>query len=178
MAPRSRLSQIVGGLANAANAPDAPPLAVAYSAEGETPEVVLPPVELTESSAAFAAHVLGGLLDRFGAGGLTTVGVLAPAARETDGLGPCLPDAAEAMLVCAAERGIGGSASAAIFRPNGQRDWHEAHEHVSWICAALRALVSEGPLESGEAGTLPSASWDADQMVDDDGDAIFPQELF
>src|SRR5262252_4362644 len=101
-------------------------------------------------------------------GGVTAVGVLAPAAEEVDGLQPCHTEHADGMLVCAAERGVGGTVSAGLFRPTGEPRWREAHADAGWICAALRALVSEGALESGEAGTMPNTSWDETQAVDDE----------
>ena len=53
---------------------------------------------------------------------------------------------ADGMLVCAAERGSGGAGSAAIFRASNETTWTDAHIDADWICAALRALVSEGML--------------------------------
>jgi len=168
MASRSLLSQIVGGLISATEAPHELPLAVAYSVEGDAPELLAPPERLTATPDAFAENVLGGLLDRFGPGGVTAVGVLAPAAEDADGLQPCHSSRADGMLVCAAERGIGGAVSAGLFRPGGQTRWREAHADAGWICATLRALVSDGPLEPGEAGTMPNTTWDETQTVDDE----------
>jgi hypothetical protein len=168
MASRSLLSRIVGGLISAAEPPHKLPLAVAYSVDGDTPEVLAPPERLTATSEAFAENVLGSLLDRFGPGGVAAVGVLAPAAKDGDGLEPCHSDRADGMLVCAAERGVGGAASAGLFRPGGEQRWREAHADAGWICAALRALVNASPLEPGQSGTMPSTSWDETQAVDDD----------
>ena len=168
MASRSLLSQIVGGLISATEAPHELPLAVAFSVDGDAAEMLAPPVRLTATSEAFAENVLGSLLDRFGPGGVTAVGVLAPAAEEVDGLQPCHTEHADGMLVCAAERGVGGTVSAGLFRPTGEPRWREAHADAGWICAALRALVSERTLESGEAGTMPNTAWDETQAVDDE----------
>jgi hypothetical protein len=163
--PRSRISQIVDGLTRAANEL---PLAVAYTTDGKELEMLAPPEHLATSCEVFAARVLAELLDRFGAGGLSTVGVLAPAAVDTGGLRIVRPAVAHGMLVCAAERGIGGAGSAAMFRPNDATSWHDAHVDVDWICGALRALVAEGILGNGDAGTPPRSSGESTRTLDDD----------
>ena len=171
MERRPQLSRIAGGLVSAADAPYELPLAVAYSADGAELEMLAPPVQLTASPKSFAVGVLGGLLDQFGPGGLSTVGVLVPATSDADGFQPCSLQGAHGMLVCAAERGIGGAVSAALFRPHREVRWREAHADAGWICAALRALVSEEPLETSETRTMPSTIWDSTRLADDDGDS-------
>jgi len=168
MASRSLLSRIVGGLISAAEPPHELPLAVAYSVDGGTPEVLAPPERLTATSEAFAENVLGSLLDRFGPGGVLAVGVLAPASEDEGGLEPCHSDRADGMLVCAAERSMGGAVSAGLFRSVGEPGWREAHADAGWVCAALRALVGERQLEPGESGTMPNSAWDETHPVDED----------
>ena len=119
------------------------------------------------SGAVFATQVLGQLLDRFGPGGLSTVGVLAPVAVDVDELRVVRPPIADGMLVCAAERGVGGTASAAMFRPRDKTDWTDVHADASWICAALRALVGRGAFGSDEPGTTPSSSLESSRALDD-----------
>lgn len=167
MTPRSRLAQLVEGLINAADEPHDLRLAVAYSADGSELDMLAPPQQLATSSEVFAAEVLGQLLDRFGSGGLSTVGALVPAAVDVDGLRVVRPQLSDGMLVCAAERGIGGTASAAMFRPHGETSWSDVHSDADWICAALRALVAGGALEDSEAGTMPSSSWESKRTLDD-----------
>jgi hypothetical protein len=168
MASHSLLSQIVGSLISAAEQPRGVALAVAYSVEGETPELLAPPERLAVTADVFAEKVLGALLDQFGAGGATAVGVLVSAAEAVDGLEPCYGDRADGFLVCAAERGVGGAASAGLFRPNDATRWQEAHADASWVCAALRALVNAGLREHDEAGTFPTDAWDETQAFDDE----------
>src|SRR5262245_37673418 len=107
MAPHSLLSHIVGSLISAAEEPRGVARAVAYSVEGETPELLAPPERLAATPDVFAEKVLGALLDQFGAGGATAVGVLVSAAEAMDGLEPCHAGRADGLLVCAAERGVG-----------------------------------------------------------------------
>jgi hypothetical protein len=166
VAARSRILQIVGGLTRAANEL---PLAVAYSTDGKALEMLAPPQHLATSCDVFAAKVLAELLDRFGPGGLSTVGVLAPAAEDVNGIRIVRRAIADGMLVCAAEQETGGAGSAAIFRPEGAKAWQDVHIDAAWICGALRALVADGILGSGETGRAPDGgSRESRRALDDD----------
>jgi hypothetical protein len=148
---------MVGGLMRIASDPSHPRVAVGHCTAESPLEVLAPPTDAVGTSRDFAEKVLAELLDRFGTGTLSTVGVLAPARRDAGSLEICTEADADGMLVCAAESAPDGAASAGVFLTTEGR-WADVHHEAAWICSALRALVATAPLELGETTSQDEAA--------------------
>jgi hypothetical protein len=148
-----QLSSLVQRLCGIATMPDGPTVAVAHSATGAEPEVLIPPACLASSSDDVVQKIVGAL-----ARGLSTettaVGVLVPAVATGRRVDACAAAQADGHAVCVAGRIANGVASVGVFRSARERRWSEAHAELDWLCEPLRLLVSDGPLEADESASF------------------------
>jgi hypothetical protein len=141
--PIEELVRCLCGLAEEASIP---PIAVAHSAPGSSPEVLLPPAHLAQSSQDVATKIVGALAT--GLPDATAVGIFFRAVRGHTRVEVCVTAEADGHALCVAGRTQDGVGSVGLFRSTDTSDWDEAHAHLDWLCQSLRELVTAGPIET------------------------------